>query len=68
MADGAGRRSPDRTDRDGGGMPELPEDLFDWPDSVREPRPWNRSPGEQRRVREERGEDADPEDPESPRP
>ena len=66
--DGAGKRSPDRTDRDGGGMPELPEDLFDWPDSVREPRPWNRSPGEQRRVREERGEDADPEDPESPRP
>ena len=70
VGDGAGGRSLDRTDRDGvgAGMPELPEDLFDWPDSMSEPRPWNRSPGEHRRVREERSEDADPEDPKSPRP
>ncbi len=67
---GAGRSSLDRTDSDGedAGMPELPKDLFDWPDSMNEPRPWDRSPGEQRRVREERGEDADPEDPENPHP
>jgi len=47
-------------------MPELPKGLFDWPDSISKPRPWNRPPEEQRRAGEEHGEDTDPEGPESP--
>ena len=66
---GVGEQRPlDRTDRegDGAGMPELPKGLFDWPDSISKPRPWNRPPEEQRRAGEEHGEDTDPEGPESP--
>jgi pimeloyl-ACP methyl ester carboxylesterase len=69
---GVGEQRPlDRTDRDGdgAGIPELPKGLFDWPDSMSEPRPWNRPPEEQRRAGEEHGEGADQEEgPESPHP
>ncbi len=61
--------SVERTDLDGDyeGMSGLPKDLFDWPESVGETRPWNRPPEEQRRVRDEPDADADKDDPETPR-
>ena len=67
---GSEESSIDRTDRDGDGanMSELPKDLFDWPDSMSETRPWTRPPEEQRQIRDEPGLDADPENPENPRP
>lgn len=58
-----------RRDRDGSGgrsgpLPEIPRDLFEWPESLKEVRSWDHSREADRQAREERGdEDAAPEDP-----
>jgi hypothetical protein len=64
--DGAAERRPRR--RTGNGddpiLPEIPEDLFQWPDSLKEPRPWDRPHETDREIQEERSEEAEePEDP-----
>jgi pimeloyl-ACP methyl ester carboxylesterase len=53
-------------DSDAGGlMPELPKDLFEWPESLKEYRTQDRPPETDRQFREEPGEDTErPEDPE----
>jgi pimeloyl-ACP methyl ester carboxylesterase len=50
-----------------GPLPEVPEDLFEWPE-LKEPRSWDRSRETGGPVREERDEDTDPEDPEEKPP
>lgn len=72
-SDDAERRPRDRAGDDI--IPEVPKDLFEWPDSLNKPQPWEDRPWDDeapdRRVEEEeRDEDADPEDPEreEPRP
>ncbi|MDQ3841523.1 MAG: alpha/beta fold hydrolase [Actinomycetota bacterium] len=46
-------------------VPDLPENLFEWPDSLKESRPWSRPHETDRQAQEERSEGADPEDPEN---
>ena len=61
--DGAEERTRERPRRAEGGagpLPELPDNLFEWPDSLKEARPWDRSRETQRPGREERGESQDP--------
>ncbi len=56
-------RRPRRTRGEAGPLPEIPENLFEWPDSLKETRSWDRSREEtERTAREERGEDADPDE------
>jgi pimeloyl-ACP methyl ester carboxylesterase len=60
-----GGQDRDRTSRAGGGagrLPEMPGDLFEWPDSLKEARPWDRSRETERPVEGERVEDVTPED------
>jgi hypothetical protein len=68
----AGGRPRDSAGNGGGvgGLSEVPEDLFEWPDSLKKSRPWDRSRETDRQAGEERGEeDGEPEDPdEKPRP
>jgi len=62
---GVERRPKDGGSVGGGPMPELPKDLFEWPESLKEPKPQDSSREAGQQVREERGEDTDqPEDPE----
>jgi hypothetical protein len=45
-------------------MPEIPEDLFQWPDSLKESRPWDRPHKTDRELQDERSQEAEePEDP-----
>ncbi len=66
--DGAERR-PQRRARNGDdtSLPEIPEDLFQWPDSLKESRPsWDRPHETDREAQEKRDEDTTPEeDPEN---
>ena len=65
------RHAQDYTDRAGNGsdigrpLPEMPKDLFEWPESLKESRSHDRSPEVDR---QEHGEDADFEDPEKKPP
>jgi pimeloyl-ACP methyl ester carboxylesterase len=65
------RRAQDHTDRAGNRsdvgrpLPEMPKDLFEWPESLKESRSQNRSPEVDR---QEHGEDADFEGPEKEPP
>jgi pimeloyl-ACP methyl ester carboxylesterase len=64
--DGAAERHARR--RTGSGdepiMPEIPEDLFQWPDSLKESRPWDRPHKTDRELQDERSQEAEePEDP-----
>jgi hypothetical protein len=54
------RRRPRRTGGEAGPLPDIPDNLFEWPDSLKEARPWDRSRETERSDREERGEDPDP--------
>ncbi len=64
--DGAERRPRGDTGNTGEAIiPEFPENLFEWPDSLKESRRWDPPRETEREIREERGEDADPEDPEN---
>ena len=62
--DGVEGQNRDRTGRAGGGsgpLPEMPKDLFEWPESMKEARPWDRSREDtERPAAEERTEEADP--------
>ena len=59
-AEGQTHRRPRHTGGESGPLPELPDNLFEWPDSLKEARPWDRSRETERPGREERGEDLDP--------
>lgn len=67
-AEGHTRRRPPRTGGESGPLPEIPDNLFEWPDSLKEARPWDRSreterPGREERVEgAQRGEDANPDE------
>jgi hypothetical protein len=67
-AEGQTRRRPPRTGGESGPLPEIPDNLFEWPDSLKEARPWDRSRETERPGREERaegaqrGEDANPDE------
>ena len=64
--DGATERPPRRHtgNRDDAIVPEIPEDLFQWPDSLKKPRPWDPPHKTDREIQEERSEEAEePEDP-----
>jgi hypothetical protein len=72
-AEDAEERPRNRTDRarNGGnaGVPEVPEDLFEWPDSLKGSRPWDHPRKANRQDPEDPGEDTDPGEPEEePRP
>ena len=54
------RRRPRRTGGEAGPLPDIPDNLFEWPDSLKEARPWDRSRETERSDREERGEGPDP--------
>ncbi len=54
------RRRPRRTGGEAGPLPDIPDNLFEWPDSLKEARPWDRSQEMERPGREEHGEDPDP--------
>jgi pimeloyl-ACP methyl ester carboxylesterase len=62
------RRRPRRAGGESGPLPEIPDNLFEWPDSLKEARPWDRSRETMRPDREESGEgphpgeDANPEE------
>ncbi|MDQ4062935.1 MAG: alpha/beta hydrolase [Actinomycetota bacterium] len=65
-----GSRGPGRRgagDDAGGPLPELPGNLFEWPE-WKEPRSWDRSRETEQRPREERDDDARPEGPEEKPP
>jgi hypothetical protein len=51
----------------GGAMdiPEVPEGLFEWPDSLKKSRPWDRSGETEHQPQEERSEDADTGEPDN---
>ena len=53
------RERPRRTGGEAGPLPDIPDNLFEWPDSLKEARPWDRSRGTERSDREERGEGPD---------
>ena len=58
--DGDEGRPRRRTGDEGGAiMPEIPEDLFEWPDSLKDSRPWDRPRETDPEIQEERGEDAE---------
>ena len=59
-AEGQTRRRPRPTEGEAGSLPNLPDNLFEWPDSLKEARPWDRSQETERPRREERGEDPHP--------
>ena len=60
------RSRPRRTgDDEAGPLPEIPPDLFEWPESLKEARPWDRSRETGQPAGEERGEDADSENADS---
>ncbi|MDQ3286313.1 MAG: hypothetical protein M3P92_11565, partial [Actinomycetota bacterium] len=61
-AEGQTRRRPRHTGGEGGPLPEIPNNLFEWPDSLKEARPWDRSRETERPGREERGESPDPDE------
>ena len=54
------RRRPRRTGGEAGPLPDIPDNLFEWPDSLKEARPWDRSRETDRPGREERGQSPDP--------
>ena len=56
------RGRPRRTRGEAGSLPEMPENLFEWPDSLKESRPWDRSRETGRPSRGERGENKDPDE------
>jgi hypothetical protein len=69
-SEGRARGRQDRTRNGGeasGPVPEVPEDLFEWPE-LKEPRPWDRSRETGWQEPEERGEETDPEGPEEKPP
>jgi pimeloyl-ACP methyl ester carboxylesterase len=51
------RSRPRRAGDEAGPLPEIPRDLFEWPDSLKEARPWDRSRETGRPIGEEPGED-----------
>jgi pimeloyl-ACP methyl ester carboxylesterase len=51
------RSRPRRTGDEAGPLPDIPRDLFEWPESLKEARPWDRSRETGRPVGEEPGED-----------
>lgn len=53
-------RRPRRTGGEAGPLPDIPDNLFEWPDSLKEARTWDRSRETERPDREERGEVPDP--------
>ncbi len=53
-------RRPRRTGGEAGPLPDIPDNLFEWPDSLKEARTWDRSRETERPGREERGEVPDP--------
>ena len=61
-AEGQTRRRPRRTGEEAGSLPEMPDNLFDWPDSLKKTRSWDRSRETERPVEEEHGEEADSEE------
>ncbi|CAA9440564.1 MAG: hypothetical protein AVDCRST_MAG80-1285 [uncultured Rubrobacteraceae bacterium] len=56
------RRRPRRTGGEAEPLPDIPDNLFEWPDSLKEARPWDRSRETERPGREERGEGPDPDE------
>ena len=56
------RSRPRRTGDEAGPLPEIPRDLFEWPESLKEARPWDRSRETQRPVGEEPGEAVGPDE------
>jgi pimeloyl-ACP methyl ester carboxylesterase len=60
-------RAANRDDVRRGPLPEVPEDLFEWPE-LKEPQSWDRSRETGWSVGEERDEDTDPKDPEEEPP
>jgi hypothetical protein len=65
-SDGAERRTRGHTENGGDtGVPEVPKGLFEWPDSLKKSRPWDRSGETDRQAEEERNEDTDPGEPEN---
>jgi pimeloyl-ACP methyl ester carboxylesterase len=61
-AEGQTRRRPRRTGGEAGPLPEVPDNLFEWPDSLKEARPWDRSREMKRPDGEERGESSNPDE------
>src|SRR5918993_3938269 len=55
-AEGRTRGGPRRTGGEAGPLPEIPDNLFEWPDSLKEAQPWDRSRETERPAREERSE------------
>lgn len=56
------RSRPRRTGEEAGPLPEIPQNLFEWPESLKETRPWDRSRETERPVGEEPGEDVGPDE------